>query len=559
MAVRLLRRPRAEPLNGVDPLYSELLSSRGLHDATEADDALTGLIKPAGLKGFSSAVRLIENAMSTGQSILIVGDYDADGATSVALLVSGLRALGANNVSYMVPDRFRLGYGLSPEIVDLAKADKPELLITVDSGISSVAGVERARALGIKVIITDHHLPGETLPDADAIVNPNQPECQFQSKNLAGVGVAFYLLSGIRARLREQNVEKAHNLNLARYLDLVALGTIADLVPLDRNNRILVDNGIRRIRMGRGNLGIKALLAIAGVDEEVVTTRDLAFALGPRLNAAGRIENMSIGIECLLASVDTADGFAEQLDQLNLERRSIELSMRQQADDLLKSKDFLKTQSTGLCLFDQSWHEGVVGILASRIKDLLNRPVFVFAPAMDGSLKGSGRSIKGFHLTDALAMIASEKPGLVSKVGRHALAAGLSLEQDHLEEFSVRFDAITRSQLGDELREKVCYSDGAMVEFGLATVTKIVRDQPWGQGFEEPVFDDIFEIVSQRLLSGQHLKLQLRLKHSPLILEGIFFNRDQLIEDHEPHFAYKLDVNRFRGVDRVQLVIQYQF
>jgi single-stranded-DNA-specific exonuclease len=530
-----------------------------LHDATEADYALTGLIKPAGLKGFGSAVRLIENAMSRGQSILIVGDYDADGATSVALLVSGLRALGANNVSYMVPDRFRLGYGLSPEIVDLAKANKPELLITVDSGISSVAGVERARALGIKVIITDHHLPGETLPDADAIVNPNQPECQFQSKNLAGVGVAFYLLSGVRARLREQNIEKAHQLNLARYLDLVALGTIADLVPLDRNNRILVDNGIRGIRAGRGNLGIKALLAIAGVDEEVVTTRDLAFALGPRLNAAGRIENMSIGIECLLASVDTAREFAEQLDELNLERRSIESSMRRQADDLLKSKDFLKTDSTGLCLYDQSWHEGVVGILASRIKDLLNRPVFVFAPAMDGSLKGSGRSIKGFHLTDALAMIASEKPGLVSKFGGHAMAAGLSLEHDHLEEFSARFEQITRSQLGEELREKVCYSDGAVSEFGLATVTKIVRDQPWGQGFEEPVFDDIFEIVSQRLLSGQHLKLQLRLKHSPLILEGIFFNRDQLIEDHESHFAYKLDVNRFRGVDRVQLVIQYQF
>ena len=559
MAVSLLRRPRVGPLDGVDPLFSELLSSRGLQHATELDYALTGLIKPAGLKDFSRAVGLIENAMAKRQSILIVGDYDADGATSVALLVSGLRALGADNVGYLVPDRFRLGYGLSPEIVELASGNKPDLLITVDSGISSVEGVQRASSLGIEVIITDHHLPGDTLPDAAAIVNPNQPGCQFQSKNLAGVGVAFYLLAGVRARLREQVNDKAHNLNLARYLDLVALGTIADLVPLDRNNRILVDNGIRRIRAGHANSGIKALLAIAGIDAEVVTTRDLGFAVGPRLNAAGRIENMSIGIECLLASVDTADEFAQQLDQLNMERRSIESDMRQQADELLKSKDFSKTDSAGLCLFDPSWHEGVVGILASRIKDLLNRPVFVFAPAMDGSLKGSGRSIQGFHLRDTLALIASETPGLVSKFGGHAMAAGLSLEQDHLDAFSIRFNEITRSQLGDDPREKVCYSDGPVSEFGLATVTKIVRDHPWGQGFEEPVFDDYFEIVSQRLLSGQHLKLQLRLKESPSILEGIFFNRNQLIEVHEPHFAYKLDVNRYRGIDRVQLVIQHQF
>jgi len=559
VAVKLLRRTSLAPLDGLDPQLSELLSNRGLKNADEADYALTGLIAPTRLKGLSSAVRLIENAICTGQSILIIGDYDTDGATSVTLLLSGLKALGAGQVSYIVPDRFRLGYGLSPEIVELAAANKPDLLITVDSGISSVEGVKRAQSLGIKVIVTDHHLPGPVLPAADAIVNPNQPQCAFQSKNLAGVGVAFYLLSGVRAALREQGVERAHNLNLAQFLDLVALGTIADLVPLDRNNRILVSHGIGQIRAGRGNQGIKALLAIAGVDEQVVTTRDLGFALGPRLNAAGRIENMSIGIECLLACDDSVNEFAQQLDRLNLERRSIESNMRQQADQLLRARDLSKTESVGVCLFDASWHEGVVGILASRIKDQLNRPVIVFAPALDGMLKGSGRSIQGFHLTDALAMVASTKPGLVSKFGGHAMAAGLSLEADHLDEFSTRFNEVVSRQLGDQALEKICYSDGPVEEFGLPAVSKIVRDQPWGQGFPEPVFDDLFEIVSQRLLSGQHLKLQLRVKQAVRVLDAIFFNRDQLIEAPEAHFAYKLDVNRFRGVDRVQLVIQYLF
>jgi single-stranded-DNA-specific exonuclease len=320
-----------------------------------------------------------------------------------------------------------------------------------------------------------------------------------------------------------------------------------------------VSHGIRQIRLGRSNQGIKALLAVAGVDEQVVTTRDLGFALGPRLNAAGRIENMSIGIECLLASEDMANGLAQQLDQLNLERRSIESSMRQQADELLSTRDLSKTESVGVCLFDASWHEGVVGILASRIKEKLNRPAIVFAPALDGSLKGSGRSIQGFHIRDALALIESAQPGLINKFGGHAMAAGLSLKAHNLDEFSTRFNEVVRTQLGEKVLEKICYSDGPVAEFGLPAVTKIVRDQPWGQGFPEPVFDDFFEIVSQRLLSAQHLKLQLRLRETAGVLDAIFFNRDQLIEAPEVHFAYKLDVNRFRGVDRVQLIIQYQF
>ena len=531
-----------------------------------------------------SAVALLEQALREQWRVIVVGDFDADGATGSAVAVRGLRMLGLEDVSYLVPNRFEFGYGLTPELVAVAAAREPQLLITVDNGISSVAGAEAVRDAGIKLIVTDHHLPGEVLPSCDAIVNPNQTGDLFPSKALAGVGVMFYVLLGLRAALRDRGWFSDRGVeapNFASLLDLVALGTVADVVPLDVNNRVLVSQGLKRIRAGRCAPGITALLEAAGREPARIVAQDLGFAVGPRLNAAGRLSDMALGIECLLCDdPGSAREMANKLDTLNRERRDIEGEMREQALAYLEALPELAGDANqvadsaapadqapgglahGLCLYQPEWHQGVIGILASRIKDKLHRPVIVFADAGDDELKGSARSVKSLNVRDAIDAVAVRHPGLVGRYGGHAMAAGLSLPRANLDAFASAFDEEVRKHLGAEDLNGTLETDGeldcAQMDLDLA---RAIRDAgPWGQAFPEPLFEGVLEIVSRRIVGENHLKLELSAPGAPAPIDAIAFNvtdEDWPSGTRAVRCVYRLDVNYYRGRESAQLMVEY--
>ena len=581
---RIVRRASATAELSADlhPVLARLYAARAVQSAEELDLSLERLLPPGRLKHMDAAVALLEANLRAGQRILIVADFDADGATSCALAVRALRSMGAHDVRYVVPNRFEYGYGLTPEIVAVAAQQQPDLLITVDNGISSVEGVRAAKALGMRVLITDHHLPGAELPAADAIVNPNQPGDDFPSKNLAGVGVIFYVMLALRSHLRatgwftEKNIPEP---NLARLLDLVALGTVADVVPLDHNNRILVAQGLKRINSflplpagegwGEGraaknrlsSCGIPALLEIASRKPGRLTASDLGFVVAPRLNAAGRLTDMSLGIECLLTENEgAAFEMAKQLDTLNRERRSIEAGMQEQALAALDKLHLDGNLPHGLCLFDESWHQGVIGILASRIKDRVHRPVIAFAKASDTEIKGSARSVPGLHIRDALDAVAAHHPGLLNKFGGHAMAAGLSLPRAHFETFRTAFAEEVARHLGaDDLTGKVL-TDGQLLpeDMTMELAQSLRAGGPWGQGFPEPLFDGQFEVLGSRVVGEKHLRLTLRQPQGRSI-EAIAFNRAALQPSagSRVEAAYRLDINSYQGNQTLQLVIEY--
>ncbi|MFS2225487.1 single-stranded-DNA-specific exonuclease RecJ [Pantoea sp. B65] len=549
------------------PLLRRLYSHRGIQQASELERGAKYLLPFQSLNGIQRAVGILHQALARQQRIMIVGDFDADGATSTALTVLALRSMGGRNIEYLVPNRFEDGYGLSPEVVEQAAARGAELIVTVDNGISSLAGVVCAQQKGIPVVITDHHLPGETLPAAEAIVNPNLVDCTFPSRSLAGVGVAFYLMLALRAHLREQGwFEQGMAVpNLAELLDLVALGTVADVVPLDANNRILVWQGLSRIRAGKCRPGIRALLEISARDARQLAASDLGFALGPRLNAAGRLDDMSVGVALLLTEdVAQARMLAHELDALNQTRKEIEQGMQAEAltlcDQLERNSDALPL---GIAMYHPEWHQGVVGILASRLKERFHRPVIAFAPAGDGILKGSGRSVSGLHMRDALERIDTLHPGLVLKFGGHAMAAGLSLQEARFEEFSQRFAELVGEWLDADTLHGVIWSDGELAaqELTLPTAELLREAGPWGQAFPEPIFDGKFKLLQQRLVGERHLKVMLEPLGGGPLLDGIAFNIDTALwpdpSIRQVELAYKLDVNEFRGNRNVQLIIEH--
>ncbi|MDJ0741206.1 MAG: single-stranded-DNA-specific exonuclease RecJ [Gammaproteobacteria bacterium] len=551
----------------VHPLLWRVYRARGVRSAAELERDVGALIAPQQMQGLDAACDVLESALRDRKRILIVGDFDADGATSCALAVLCLRAFGHTAVDYLVPNRFTFGYGLTPEIVEHARAYAPDVIVTVDNGVSSVDGVAAARRLGCEVIVTDHHLAGPVLPDADAIVNPNLPDNAFPSKALAGVGVIFYVMLGLRSRLRATGWFTARRLtepNLAAYLDLVALGTVADVVPLDHNNRILVHQGLARIRAGHCRPGITALLRVAGRQAHRVQATDLGFAVGPRLNAAGRLDDMSLGIACLISDdADEALRLASELDRLNRERRAIEERMRTQAEGMLddwqpSADDELPW---GLCLYRSDWHQGVIGILASRIKERYHRPVIAFASAADGMLKGSARSIPGLHVRDALDAVAASRPGLLEKFGGHAMAAGMSLPESSLQDFAAAFDAVVRERLDAADLDPVIRSDGCIdaADISLDTARAILDGGPWGQGFAEPTFDGEFDVVSSRVVGDRHWKLVLRHPDGGPAVDAIAFNAVEYQAQMPARIraAYKLDENEWQG--RVSLQLRVDF
>ena len=539
---------------GLHPTLARLYAARGIADARELDDSLATLLPPTQLRGAAEAAILLADAIEAGARMLVVADYDCDGATACAVAVRGLRAMGAE-VAYLVPNRFEYGYGLTPAIVQLAAQSEPDLLITVDNGIASVDGVEEARALGIATLITDHHLPGDTLPAADVIVNPNQPGCSFASKALAGVGVMFYTLLALRAELRQRGAfDDGKGPNLATLLDLVALGTVADVVPLDRNNRVLVSQGLARMRAGQMCPGVRALFSAAGRDASRASTFDMGFGLGPRLNAAGRLADMSLGIECLITDdMARARNIAQELDRLNRERRSIEAEM--QSDALLALDGFDPGERASIALFEPTWHQGVIGIVAGRIKEKFHRPVIAFAPGDEGQIKGSGRSIAGLHLRDALDLVSKQAPDLILKFGGHAMAAGLTLRAEDFERFAATFEAVVQALIDPADLTRRLDTDGPL-ETGYMTLDMARRLEHaiWGQGFPAPVFDDVFEVERQRLLKDRHLKLSLRKSGSRF--EAIFFNHAEPVPA-EIRAAYRLAVNEYNGVSSVQLMLEH--
>lgn len=541
------------------PLLRTVFAQRAIRSSQELHYGLDALLPPDALGNIDAAAELL--AAHFDKRILVIGDFDADGATSTAVALLGLRALGAKHVDFLVPDRFRFGYGLTPEIVELALTRKPDLIVTVDNGISSIAGVAAARAHGFNVLVTDHHLPGAQLPDADVIVNPNLPGDPFPSKALAGVGVMFYVLLALRKFLREHGALAKPEPNLAELLDLVALGTVADVVPLDHNNRVLIHQGLQRIRSGKCRPGISALLEIARRSPAQLAASDLGFAVGPRLNAAGRLENMSIGIECLLADDPaSARQIAAKLDELNRDRRGIEQEMKDEAILAVEKLALDADLPLVLCLHEGHWHQGVVGIVASRIKDRTHRPVIAFA--MDdetGLLKGSARSVAGVHIRDALDAVATRHPGLVEKFGGHAMAAGLSLAADRLAEFSIALnEEIARWISPDELRG-VILSDGELAaEFLCLDAAIALRDGgPWGQGFPEPLFDGVFDVRDRRIVGEKHLKLRLAPVGAASVLDGIAFNAAEFPEAPQVRAVFRLDVNEWQGRQSAQLVIEH--
>jgi single-stranded-DNA-specific exonuclease len=540
---------------GLHPLLARLYAARGVTDKSELDYELKSLIPPTALTHASDAAHILADAIEAEARLLIIGDYDCDGATATAVGVRALKMLGAD-VDFLLPDRFKLGYGLSPEIVDVAAQQSPDLIITVDNGIASLEGVDRAKELGIATLITDHHLPGATLPDADCIVNPNQPGCDFPSKCIAGVGVMFYVMLALRAELRERGFfTERPEPNFASLLDLVALGTVADVVKLDRNNRILVSQGLKRMRAGQLQPGLAALFKAAGRDVKRATAMDLGFILGPRLNAAGRLADMRLGVECLLTEDPVrALSIAQQLDALNRERREIESGMQEQALVLLESLD-ANDAAPGIALFDPDWHEGVVGILASRIKDKLHRPVFAFAPGEGGIVKGSGRSIPGLHLRDALDLVAKRAPDLLVRFGGHAMAAGVTLRAENFERFRALFAEIAGELLAPADLTRTLETDGALEGgyFSLETA-RLLENEIWGQGFPAPMFMDEFEVEQQRVLKEKHLKLRLRKGNTRI--DAIQFNFSQQ-PGHVTRVAYRLSINEYMGVETPQLMVEH--
>ncbi|WP_334186511.1 single-stranded-DNA-specific exonuclease RecJ [Noviherbaspirillum sp.] len=540
---------------GVHPVLARLYAARGLSDARELASELNALIAPAGLLHIDAAAVFLADAIAAGKKMTIVADYDCDGATACAVGLRGLRALGAR-VDYIVPNRFEYGYGLTPEIVELTAREKsPDIIVTVDNGIASIDGVAEANRRGIEVVVTDHHLPAATLPAARVIVNPNQPECGFPSKNLAGVGVMFYVLLALRAELRRRGVFDAQNQpKLDSLLDLVALGTVADVVKLDANNRILVTQGLKRMRAGRMHAGIAALFRAAGREARKATPFDLGFGVGPRLNAAGRLSDMSLGIECLTTDDEgRAWAIAQQLDGINRERRDIEAGMQDTALALLES--FNPADKTTISVFDASWHQGVIGIVASRLKDKFYRPTITFAPAGDGMIKGSGRSISGFHLRDALDLVSKQAPSLIDKFGGHSMAAGLSIRADMFEGFQAAFEAVGQNQLTKNQLERVLETDGPLEDaYFSPQFIELLDSQVWGQGFAPPVFCDEFRVLNQRILKEKHLKLLL--EKNGRQYDAIWFGHVDSLPDRAT-VAFRLDANEFNGITRVQLMVEH--
>jgi len=544
--------------SGLSPLMARLLAARGLERAQQIRANLSDLLAPQTLTNNTSMAKLLADAIAADKALLVIGDYDADGATATAVAVKGLRAFGAR-VDFLVPNRFEYGYGLTPEIVALAATRKPDVIITVDNGIASVDGVEAANALGLQVLITDHHLPGQITPAATCIINPNQHGCSFASKHLAGVGVIFYALLALRAELRLRGAYLSQpEPNLTELLDLVALGTVADLVKLDDNNRILVEQGLRRIRAAACSQGILALLRVSGRQAQACNAQDLGFYVGPRLNAAGRLDDMSLGIRCLLAESEAeAIGMAQQLQDLNSERRNIEADMQESAN---VSLDGIKVADQyAISLYQAEWHQGVIGILASRIKERYHRPVIAFADAGDGVLKGSGRSIAGLHLRDALDALSKQQPSLILKFGGHAMAAGLSIKRDDFAAFVAGFEAVVRGLISEADLQAVLEVDGnlSVAEMNFTTAQQL-ETQVWGQGFAPPLFYDEFTVRSQRLLADKHLKLSLALTSDARSLEwdAIYFNRTEFL-DGTIQAAYQLQTNSYNGNQKVQLNLRY--
>jgi single-stranded-DNA-specific exonuclease len=575
MAIRRRERPATVEAGdaAAHPLLAGLYAARGVHDAAELGGGLESLLPPDALGHTAQAAELLHAVMLREGRILVVGDYDADGATSSALAVLGLRRLGAKNVDYLVPNRFEFGYGLTPPVVELARQRSPELIVTVDNGIASHEGVAVANALGIQVLVTDHHLPGPTLPAAACIVNPNSVGDPFPSKALAGVGVMFYVLLALRRRLREVDWFETRQLaepNLADLLDLVALGTVADVAKLDRNNRILVAQGLKRIRAGRGRPGIDALARLAKRSVATMTARDLGFAIGPRLNAAGRMEDMTIGIECLIADDATRAGvLAARLDALNQERRAREGEMRESAFAVIETLTRAAEQGGaalpfGLCLHEADWHEGLVGLVASRVRERTHRPVFAFAKSQDGKLKGSGRSIDGFHLRDALAAIDARQPHLIERFGGHAMAAGLTLPAASYDAFAAAFDAVVREQLDADALKGVHVTDGDLrPEWLTVEIAALLREAgPWGNGFPEPVFDGVFTVNDTRIVGGRHLRLGLRAEGAPASarpIPAIAFGWEAAVppSGSKLHLVYQLELDTYRDGKDIQLLVQH--
>lgn len=539
---------------GFTPLLARIYAARGIRNAHQLDTGLGNLLPFTGLKNAQAMAVLLADAIAAGKKLLIVADYDADGATACTVGLRGLRAFGAQ-VDFIVPNRFEYGYGLTPEIVHLAAKSSPDIIVTVDNGIASVEGVAEAKKLGIAVLVTDHHLPGDTLPDALCIVNPNQPGCTFPSKNLAGVGVMFYVLLALRAELRARGAfaDKAEP-NLGNLLDLVALGTVADVVKLDENNRILVQQGLLRMRAGRACAGINALLQQAKKAAAQTSAYELGFIVGPRLNAAGRLEDMGLGIQCLLTDdAAIAAELATRLDTLNKERRSIEAGMQEAALATLENID--PTDAYSLAMFDESWHQGVIGILASRLKDRFHRPVIALARAQNGELKGSGRSIPGLHLRDALDLVSKKHPHLLQKFGGHAMAAGLSLHEEHLAEFQRAFEEVAQSLLSPADLTRVLETDGELGQGDFSVeMAHSLDQQVWGQGFPQPLFDGVFKVDSQRIVGEKHLKLKLSTAQAAY--EAIhFFSTDPVPANIRA--VYSLDINEYNGRTSLQLIVRH--
>lgn len=567
---RIVRRAtdttRLTKLSTLPPLLQRIYASRAVQSLADVDRSLSALLPFHELMDIEKAAKRLVAAIRMQQNILIIGDFDADGATSTALAVSALRAMGADHVDFLVPNRFTFGYGLTPEIVDVAKTKSPHLIVTVDNGIASIDGVLRANQYGIDVVVTDHHLQGTTLPDAVAIVNPNRRGDCFKSKSLAGVGVIFYVMLAVRAELESQHYfseKKITKPSMAEFLDLVALGTVADVVPLDKNNRILVYQGLQRIRAGLARPGIRALLQLSNRYAEKLSAMDLGFSIGPRLNAAGRLEDMSLGIQCLLEDhFEKAFMLAQQLDQLNVERRVIESDMKQQAFDIVDRLQLEKKLSLGVCLYDATWHQGVIGLVASRVKDKINRPVIAFAQSDQKTLKGSARSVKGVHIRDVLDEIATRHPALLSKFGGHAMAAGLTIAAKDFAAFSVVFEETVSRYLHPDQLHRVIESDGELHhdDFTLENAEIIREAGPWGQHFPEPIFDGEFDIISQRLVGSNHLKLVLQPKNSTRTIDAIAFQVDTTQwPNHRTisaKIAYRLETNEYRGRSSLQLVVE---
>ncbi len=548
--------PQGEPLPGMGSLLERIYRARGIASPDQLDHSLKRLLPISSLMNVEKAAAMVAESIRNGDSIVVVGDYDADGATASALCMRGLGAMGAE-IHYVVPDRKKHGYGLSPAVVELTLPYHPRLLITVDNGISSIEGVAAARSQGIKVVVTDHHLPGDQLPDADVIVNPNQPGDTFASPNLAGVGVAFYLVCAVKQALQ-------HHFNPVTLLDLVAVGTVADVVKLDRNNRVLVTQGLERIRRGLCSPGVSALLSVAGREQERVVAADCGFAVGPRINAAGRMSDMGAGIDCLLAeSMSEAQTLATELDRINRERRTVEGEMREEAEQIVESLQFEKSElPAAVALYQPHWHEGVIGIVAGRIKEQLHRPTIVFAKGKEGKLKGSARSIPGVHIRDLLDLLGKQQAGLILKFGGHAMAAGLSIPEVEFDRFHATFQQLVAATVERDLLEEVVWVDGGLTteQCSLEIAATLQQGGPWGQGFSEPLFRDRFVLDHWRIVGERHLKLQLSAMDGPGRYDAIAFQqaevplpqRGELVD-----LAYRLDINRWQGRESLQLVVSH--